>query len=106
FMFTSREYFSLVALYDFRKRFYRPSLGRFLQSDPTGFGAGDANLFRYCGGDPVNSSDPSGENATIKGFGNGAYNFNMNIYFANSNMAMAKNFVDYANNRLTDTFGS
>jgi len=25
-----------------------------------GFEAGDANLFRYCGGDPVNGSDPFG----------------------------------------------
>jgi len=32
----------------------------FLQSDPIGFDGGDANLFRYCGGDPVNRSDPSG----------------------------------------------
>jgi RHS repeat-associated protein len=60
FMFTGREYFPSVALYDFRNRFYRPSLGRFLQSDPMGFGAGAANLFRYCGGDPVNRSDPMG----------------------------------------------
>jgi hypothetical protein len=35
-------------------------LGRFLQGDPLGFGGGDANLFRYCGGDPVNRRDPTG----------------------------------------------
>jgi len=35
-------------------------LGRFLQSDPIGFGGGDANLYRYCDGDPVNGSDPLG----------------------------------------------
>jgi RHS repeat-associated protein len=60
FMFTGREYFPELGLYDFRNRFYHPGLGRFLQSDPTGFDAGDANLFRYCGGDPVNASDPLG----------------------------------------------
>jgi RHS repeat-associated protein len=60
FMFTGREYFPSVALYDFRNRFYRPSLGRFLQSDRIGFDGGDANLFRYCGGDPVNRKDPQG----------------------------------------------
>ena len=60
FMFTGREYFPSVALYDFRNRFYRPSLGRFLQGDPAGFDGGDTNLFRYCGGDPVNRSDPMG----------------------------------------------
>jgi RHS repeat-associated protein len=60
FMFTGREYFPSVALYDYRNRFYRPSLGRFLQNDSMGFGGGDSNLFRYCGGDPVNRSDPYG----------------------------------------------
>jgi hypothetical protein len=28
--------------------------------DPTGFDAGDMNLFRYCGDDPVDRSDPTG----------------------------------------------
>src|SRR5438067_1938532 len=43
-----------------RRSLYYPALGRFLQSDPTGFDAGDANLFRYCAGDPINGSDPLG----------------------------------------------
>jgi RHS repeat-associated protein len=60
FMFTGREYFPELGLYDFRNRFYHPVLGRFFQSDPMGFEAGDANLFRYCGHDPVNQSDPFG----------------------------------------------
>ncbi|PZR73710.1 MAG: hypothetical protein DLM73_10150 [Chthoniobacterales bacterium] len=69
FMFTGREYFPELGLYDYRNRFYHPILGRFLQGDPIGFGGGDANLFRYCGGDPVNWSDPSGladDNARTK----------------------------------------
>jgi RHS repeat-associated protein len=60
FMFTGREYFPELGLYDYRNRFYHPILGRFLQSDPIGFGGDDANLYRYCGGDPVNRRDPSG----------------------------------------------
>jgi RHS repeat-associated protein len=60
FMFTGREYFPELGLYDYRNRFYSPPLGRFLQSDPIGFGGGDSNLFRYCGGDPVNRGDPFG----------------------------------------------
>jgi RHS repeat-associated protein len=60
FMFTGREYFPELGLYDFRNRFYYPVLGRFLQSDPMGFDAGDTNFYRYCGGDPVNGSDPFG----------------------------------------------
>lgn len=60
FMFTGREYFPELGLYDYRNRFYDPILGRFVQNDPIGFAAGDANLFRFCGGDPVNNTDPSG----------------------------------------------
>ena len=60
FMFQGREYLSELGIYDYRNRFYYPALGRFLQSDPLGFGGGDANLFRYCGGDPVNWRDPNG----------------------------------------------
>ena len=60
FMFTGREWISELGIYDYRNRFYHPGLGRFLQKDPLGLAAGDANLFRYCGGDPVNRNDPSG----------------------------------------------
>ena len=61
FKFTGREYQSAFGIYDYRARAYHPGLGRFLSEDPMGFGAGDTNLFRYCGGDPVNCSDPTGE---------------------------------------------
>jgi uncharacterized protein RhaS with RHS repeats len=49
-----------IGVYDYRHRIYDPSLGRFYQSDPTGFAAGDINLFRYCDDDPVDRSDPTG----------------------------------------------
>jgi len=106
FMFTGREYFPELGLYDYRFRFYHPALGRFLQSDPTGFDAGDANLFRYCGGDPVNGIDPSGENGTITRFGDNGYNFGMNIFFNGGYGTTAQSFVNYANERLTNTFGA
>ncbi len=60
FMFTGREYFAEMGIYDYRHRWYHPALGRFLQTDPSGFEAGDMNLFRYCGDDPVDGSDPTG----------------------------------------------
>jgi RHS repeat-associated protein len=49
-----------LGIYDYRHRMYNPDLGRFLQTDPTGFDAGDMNLFRYCDDDPVDRSDPTG----------------------------------------------
>ncbi|PYI91718.1 MAG: hypothetical protein DME97_12560 [Verrucomicrobia bacterium] len=60
FMYTGREWLWELNLYDYRHRLYNPDNGRFLQTDPTGFDAGDMNLFRYCDDDPVDRSDPSG----------------------------------------------
>jgi RHS repeat-associated protein len=47
-------------LYSFRNREYSPSLGRWMQNDPNGFGAGDWNLYRYVGNNPQNILDPEG----------------------------------------------
>ncbi|MBU4461140.1 MAG: hypothetical protein KJ579_11270 [Verrucomicrobia bacterium] len=60
FMFTGREWLSDLALYDYRHRAYSPHLGRWLQPDPIGFGAGDVNWYRYCGGGPAGFIDPMG----------------------------------------------
>jgi RHS repeat-associated protein len=60
FKFTGREYQPAFGIYEYRNRAYHPGLGRFLSEDPMGFAAGDSNMFRYCGGDPVNSTDPFG----------------------------------------------
>ncbi len=60
FLFTGREWFLDLRIYDFRNRMYQPELGRFLQPDPKEFGAGDYNLYRYCHNDPVNRNDPTG----------------------------------------------
>jgi RHS repeat-associated protein len=60
FMFTGREWFPELGIYDYRNRAYQPELGRFLQADAKGFDAGDFNLFRYCADDPVDKSDPTG----------------------------------------------
>jgi uncharacterized protein RhaS with RHS repeats len=47
-------------LYDYRNRVYSAELGRFLQSDPIRFDAGDGNLYRYVGNNPINLIDPDG----------------------------------------------
>ncbi|MFJ7006999.1 RHS repeat-associated core domain-containing protein [Pseudomonas putida] len=43
------------------RRFYSPSLRRFISSDSLSpFGKGGIHAYAYCGGDPVNRHDPSG----------------------------------------------
>jgi hypothetical protein len=40
---------------------FDPQIGKWLQEDPDGFSAGDPNLTRYVGNDPVNETDPTGQ---------------------------------------------
>jgi RHS repeat-associated protein len=49
-----------LGLYDDRNRFMSPDLGRFLQPDPIGFKGDASNLYRYCGNDWANRTDPTG----------------------------------------------
>ncbi len=48
-------------MYYYGARFYDPHLGRFVNQDPLGFGANDANLYRYVGNRPTTDTDPTGE---------------------------------------------
>jgi RHS repeat-associated protein len=51
---------SSVAVYDYRNRVYSATLGRFLQTDPIRFEAGDGNLYRYVFNSCLSQVDPSG----------------------------------------------
>ncbi|MGO8752642.1 MAG: RHS repeat-associated core domain-containing protein, partial [Thermoguttaceae bacterium] len=43
-----------------RARYYNPATGRFISQDPTGFAAGDVDLYRYVGNSPTTEVDPTG----------------------------------------------
>ncbi|MEQ9407593.1 MAG: RHS repeat-associated core domain-containing protein [Fuerstiella sp.] len=58
--YTGREWDQDVQLYYYRARWYDGNTGRFTGEDPSGFGAGDANLFRYVNNNVWNATDPSG----------------------------------------------
>ncbi|MEN3370480.1 MAG: hypothetical protein V7609_2623 [Verrucomicrobiota bacterium] len=85
FMFQGREWIAELGIYDYRNRMYQPQLGRFLQTDPMGlqtegeklsagqkalfspggsapeaFTSSEMNLYRYCGDDPIDGTDPTG----------------------------------------------
>lgn len=59
-LFTGQEWRDDLQLSNYKARWYQPTLGRFIQTDPARFAARDINLYRYCFNDPFNYNDPSG----------------------------------------------
>ena len=59
FRFTGRRYDSETGLYYYRARYYSPTLGRFLQTDPIGY-QDDINAYTYVGNDPLDKTDFGG----------------------------------------------
>ena len=49
-------YDAATGLYYASARWYNPAIGQFTSPDPTGFAAGDANLYRYVGDNPATMS--------------------------------------------------
>ncbi len=60
FGFTGRPFDPATGLQNNLNRWYDPNTGNWLTQDPTGFNAGDTNLYRYCGNSPASARDPSG----------------------------------------------
>lgn len=66
FQYTGQTYLAEIGLYYYKARMYSPTLGRFMQADPIGYGDG-MNWYIYGYADPIDNTDPYGLDVVVHG---------------------------------------
>lgn len=67
YLYTGREFDSLIGQYHYRTRQYDPRTGVFTTEDTIGFSGGDTNLMRYAGNAATEYLDPFGTTTLLEG---------------------------------------
>lgn len=108
FQYTGQAWLPELGMYHYKARVYSPTLGRFLQSDPTGY-SGGINLYAYVAADPINFIDMMGTDCCYgpQGYKAPALDFERGERIARRvyELSGAKDVVDFVKNPSWRTAG-